>query len=326
VAPLVDQDPALIALCGPTASGKTALALALAEQFAGEIVSCDSVAVYRGMEIGTAKPTLAERARVPHHLIDILTPDQPCTAGEYARFARESIAGISQRHHLPIVAGGTGLYLRALLDGLFPAPAIPASSREPLRAKLRARAEQKSPTHLHRILTRIDPAAAALIHANDTPKIVRAIEVTLAARQPITQQWEQGREPLTGFRVLRLGLNPPRPDLYARINQRACEMFDRGLVEETTQLVETYGFECRPLRSLGYAQAVAVLRNELTRDEAVALAAQGHRNYAKRQLTWFRKDPAIHWLPGFGSDPDIQHQATALVARHFARSNGEASN
>ncbi|HEX9200171.1 MAG TPA: tRNA (adenosine(37)-N6)-dimethylallyltransferase MiaA [Acidobacteriaceae bacterium] len=310
---LLQPDPALIVVCGPTASGKTSLALALAERFAGEIVSCDSVAVYRGMEIGTAKPTFDERARIPHHLIDILTPDQPCTAGEYSRLAREAIRGISERQRLPIVCGGTGLYLRALLDGLFPAP----QRHEPLRKKLRQRAEEKGPAHLHRILTRLDPAAARLIHANDAPKVIRAIEVTLSARRPITQQWEEGREPLTGFRVLRLGLNPPRAALYARINQRAAEMFERGLVEETTRLVERYGFDCRPLTSLGYAQAVAVLRNEMTRDEAVKDAQQGHRNYAKRQLTWFRKDSAIHWIPAFGSDEDIAQQACDLVARHL---------
>jgi len=304
----------LIVVVGPTASGKTALALALAERFAGEIVSCDSVAVYRGMEIGTAKPTLAERARVPHHLIDILTPDQLCTAGDYSRLAREAIAGISERNRLPIVAGGTGLYLRALLHGLFPAP----QRDEPLRAKLRTRSEQKSPTHLHRILNRLDPAAAALIHANDTPKIIRAIEVTLAARQPITRQWQQPRDALAGFRVLRLGLNPPRAELYARIDRRAAAMFEAGMVEETALLVERYGFDCRPLTSLGYAQAIAVLGGEITRDQAVAQAQQGHRNYAKRQLTWFRKDPAIHWLPGFGSDRDIAQQAARLVALHLA--------
>jgi tRNA dimethylallyltransferase len=315
VASLVDRAAPLIVIAGPTASGKTALALALAEEFGGEIVSCDSVAVYRGMEIGTAKPTLDERARVPHHLIDVLQPDEPCTAGDYSRLAREAIAGITQRGRLPIIAGGTGLYLRALLDGLFAAP----QRSEPLREKLRTRATQKGPAHLHRILTRLDPAAAALIHANDSPKVIRAIEVTLAARQPITEQWEQqARDPLTGFRVLKLGLNPPRADLYDRINRRAYEMFDRGLVEETTQLVETYGFDCRPLTSLGYAQAVAVLRNELTREEAVTLAAQGHRNYAKRQLTWFRKDPEIRWLVDFGSDEEIIAQAKALVARHVA--------
>ena len=303
----------LIVLAGPTASGKTAIALALASQFGGEIVSCDSVAVYRGMEIGTAKPTLDERALVPHHLIDIADPDQPCTAGDYSRLAREAIRGISERGHLAIVAGGTGLYLRALLDGLFPAP----QRHQPLRDKLRARAEQKSPAHLHRILTRLDPAAAVRIHANDTPKVIRAIEVTLSARAPITREWERGRDGLTGYRILRLGLNPPRAALYDRINRRAAEMFDRGLVEETTQLVERYGFECRALTSLGYAQAVQVLRGELTRDQSVAATAQGHRNYAKRQLTWFRKDPAILWLAGFGSDDEIQHEAITLVARHL---------
>jgi len=276
-------------------------------------VSCDSVAVYRGMEIGTAKPTLDERALVPHHLIDVFTPDQPCTAGDYSRLAREAIAGITQRGRLPIVAGGTGLYLRALLDGLFPAP----QRHEPLREKLRTRAAQKSPAHLHRILARLDPAAATRIHANDTPKVIRAIEVTLAARAPITEQWEQPRDALTGYRVLRLGLNPPRAELYDKINRRAYEMFATGLVEETTQLVETYGFQCRALTSLGYAQAVAVLRGQFTREDAVAVAAQGHRNYAKRQLTWFRKDPQIHWLPNFGSDEDTRREAIALVARHL---------
>ena len=309
MAALVETAP-LIVLAGPTASGKTALALALAERFSGEIVSCDSVAVYRGLEIGTAKPTLAERALVPHHMIDIASPDQPSTAGDYSRLAREAICGIAQRHRLPIVAGGTGLYLRALLDGLFPAP----QRNQALRARLR----QRGSAHLHRILTRLDPAAAALIHANDTPKIIRAIEVTLAARQPITRQWQQPRDALAGFRVLRLGLNPPRAELYARIDHRAAAMFEAGMVEETALLVERYGFDCRPLTSLGYAQAIAVLGGEITRDQAVAQAQQGHRNYAKRQLTWFRKDPAIHWLPGFGSDRDIAQQAARLVALHLA--------
>lgn len=314
--PHTHTDPPLVVLAGPTASGKTALALALAARFPAEVVSCDSVAVYRGLEIGTAKPTAGERALVPHHLLDILTPDRPCTAGHYARLAREAIAGITQRARLPIVAGGTGLYLRALLDGLSPAP----QRDESLRVRLRTRAEQSS-ARLHRILARLDPAAARTIHANDVPKLIRAIEVTLAARRPITEHWrEHAREPLTGYRVLRLGLNPPRAALYDRINRRASEMFDRGLVEETARLVEEYGYDCRPLASLGYAQAVQVLRGEITRDEACALCAQGHRNYAKRQLTWFRRDAAIQWLPGFGSDPEIQSHALALVENHLAPS------
>ena len=312
MAALVADEAPLIVIAGPTASGKTALALSLAEHFNGEIVSCDSVAVYRGMEIGTAKPTFEERQRVPHHLIDIFTPDEPCTAGDYSRLAREAIRGITERGKLPIVAGGTGLYLRALIDGLFPAP----KRREPLRAKLRARTTQRGPGYIPRILQRLDPKAAELLHANDTPKVIRAIEITMAGRNPMTHQWTQPRDPLTGYRILRLGLNPPRAELYARINRRAAEMFASGLVEETIQLVESYGFDCRPLTSLGYAQAVGVLRGDLTRDEAVAACAQGHRNYAKRQLTWFRKDPHIRWLPTFGSATETQQQAHELVSSH----------
>jgi tRNA dimethylallyltransferase len=228
--------------------------------------------------------------------------------------AREAIRGITERGKLPIVAGGTGLYLRALIDGLFPAP----KRREPLRAKLRVRAVQRGPAYVHRILARLDPKAAEIIHANDVPKLVRAIEVTMAGRDAMTRQWEQPRDPLVGYRILRLGLNPPRADLYARINRRAAEMFDAGLVEETTQLVETYGFECRPLTSLGYAQAIAVIRGEMTRDEAVAVCAQGHRNYAKRQLTWFRKDAEMQWLAAFGSEDAARREASGLLTMFLA--------
>jgi tRNA dimethylallyltransferase len=311
----------LIVLVGPTASGKTSLALSLAQQFNGEIISCDSVAVYREMEIGTAKPTHEERALVPHHMIDIAWPDESCTAGDYSRQAREALAGITERGRLPIIAGGTGLYLRALIDGLFPAPPQKPGQRE----RLRNIASTRGPAYLHRILTRLDKTAAAAIHPNDVPKVVRAIEVSLAAgqspsagrRTPMTAQWQQGRDGLTGYRILRLGLDPDRQLLYERINQRAAAMFDRGLVEETERLITRYGEACRPLTSLGYAEASAVLRNELTREQAVIQAQQGHRNYAKRQLTWFRREPGMHWLPGCGGDADITAQAHHLVARHL---------
>ena len=303
----------LIVLAGPTASGKTSLALRLAEEFNGEIVSCDSVAVYREMEIGTAKPSPQERAMISHHLIDVVYPDQLCTAGDYSRLAREAITGITSRGHLPIVAGGTGLYLRALIDGLFPSPPIQPGQRQ----RLRNLATTRGPVYLHKILTRLDKTAAKAIHSNDIPKVVRAIEVSLAARQPLTQQWQQGRDTLTGYRILRLGLDPPRPRLYERINQRAEEMFNRGLVEETARLVERYGYDCRPLTSLGYAEAVAVLRNQLTREAAIAQAQQGHRNYAKRQGTWFRREPQIQWLKGCGGDEDISLRAQTLVRQHL---------
>ncbi|HXE07916.1 MAG TPA: tRNA (adenosine(37)-N6)-dimethylallyltransferase MiaA, partial [Acidobacteriaceae bacterium] len=224
-----------------------------------------------------------------------------------------AIAGIAGRGKLPILAGGTGLYLRALLDGLSPAP----QRDEALRSQLRFRAE-KNPARLHRILARLDPAAARAIHANDLPKVIRAIEVTVVARRPITEHWRAHvREPLTGYRILRIGLDPPRAALYDRINRRAAEMFDRGLVEETERLVEEYGYDCRPLGSLGYAQAVQELRGEITREQAVALCAQGHRNYAKRQLTWFRSDSALQWLSGFGFDPEVQSKAAALAEQHL---------
>lgn len=315
------HDKPLIVIAGPTASGKTSLALHLAQAFDGEIVSCDSVAVYREMEIGTAKPTLDERALVAHHMIDIAWPDQPCTAGDYSRLAREALSGISERCRLPIVAGGTGLYLRALIEGLFPAPPQKTGQRE----RLRRIAATRGSAYLHRMLARLDPAAAAAIHANDAPKAIRAIEVSLAANQPLsasgripmTVQWQKGRDALSGYRILRLGLNPPRARLYERINQRAADMFNRGLVEETERLIARYGPDCRPLTSLGYAEAAAVLRGELTREQAAAKAQQGHRNYAKRQLTWFRREPEMHWLEGCGGDPDIEAQANRLAQRHL---------
>ena len=316
-------DKPLIVLVGPTASGKTSLALRLAEKFNGEIVSCDSVAVYREMEIGTAKPTREERALIQHHMIDIASPDEACTAGDYSRQAREALTGISARGrtsmnargHLPIVAGGTGLYLRALIDGLFPAPPQKPGQRERLRKLVKTR----GPAYLHRILTRLDPTAAAAIHPNDVPKVIRAIEVSLAPEGPLTQQWQKGRDALTGYRILRIGLNPPRQRLYERINQRAAAMFDRGLIEETERLIARYGADCRPLTSLGYAEAVAVLQNEITREQAVAQAQQGHRNYAKRQLTWFRREPNMHWLEGCGGDQEITDKALHLTARFLQK-------
>jgi tRNA dimethylallyltransferase len=302
----------LLVLAGPTASGKTALALRLAEELGGEIISCDSVAVYRLMEIGTAKPTLAERQRVPHHCIDLYWPDEACTAGDYARHARVALADIRGRKRIPIIAGGTGLYLRALLEGLAPAP----QRDDALRDRLRARGEQRGSAWLHHILQRLDPKAAALIHPNDLPKLIRSIEVTLAARQPQTEQWQAGRDRLRGYSVLQMGLasassKSVREQLYARINDRAAAMFERGLLAETQMLRERYGDDCRALGALGYVQAMAVLRGESTLQAAVASAQQGHRNYAKRQGTWFRRESTMHWLEGFGDDLAVQEEALA---------------
>jgi tRNA dimethylallyltransferase len=305
----VVQDPPLIVVLGPTASGKTALSVALAERFHGEIVNCDSVATYREFEIGTAKPSASERTRAPHHLLDFVDPTGYITAGEYSRLARQTLAEIKSRGNLPIVVGGTGLYLRALLDGLFPGP----QRSEQLRERLRQRLEQNGSGYLHRILRRLDSDAAAKIHANDLPKLIRAIEVCLASKQKMTDMWKQGRDPLTGFQILRLGLSPDRERLYSRINQRAQQMFDSGLIEETGQLLAKYGEAARPLASLGYKQAVQLLRGEIDTQTALQAAQQAHRNYAKRQMTWFRREPEVVWLEGFGDDPAIQQRAAAAL-------------
>jgi tRNA dimethylallyltransferase len=294
---------------GPTGSGKTALSLALAERFLGEIVNCDSVAMFREFEIGTAKPTAAERARVPHHLLDFVEPSGYITAGEYARQARQVLDQIKKRGALPIVVGGTGLYLRALLEGLFAGP----QRSEELRQRLRERAEEKGAGYLHRMLGRLDSAAAAKIHVNDTPKLLRAIEVCLASRSKMSELWKQGRNPLRGLRIVRLGLNPDRSVLYDRINQRAQRMFDGGLVEETSSLLEKYGTAPRPLSALGYKQAVALVRGEIDRKTAVQAAQQAHRNYAKRQMTWFRREPDVIWISGFGDDAGVQSEAIRKI-------------
>jgi tRNA dimethylallyltransferase len=311
VARLVETaQPLLVVILGPTGSGKTALSVALGQRFDGEVVSCDSVAVYKGLEIGSAKPSTTQRALIPHHMLDVVAPDTAYTAGDYARDARSAIAAIAGQHRLPIVTGGTGLYLRALLLGLFPGPQRSIAMRDRLLKK----AETRGPAVLHRILKRLDPASAERIHANDVPKVVRAIEVTLAASRPMSEAWKDGRQALTGYRVLRIGLDPVRSQLYERINARARAMFAEGLIEETRELRAHYG-RSPALESLGYRQAGQYLDGAITREQAILAASQGHRNYAKRQLTWFRREPEVSWLHGFGDDPGLQAEAERLILR-----------
>ncbi|MFZ0275700.1 MAG: tRNA (adenosine(37)-N6)-dimethylallyltransferase MiaA [Candidatus Sulfotelmatobacter sp.] len=310
----MQPEPLLAVVLGPTASGKTALSLALAERFHGEIVNCDSVAMYREFDLGTAKPTATERTRAPHHLLDFIAPTSHITAGEYARQARQVLDEIKVRGHLPILVGGTGLYLRALLEGLFPGP----QRSEELRERLRQLADRRGSNYLHRILRRLDRTAAEKIHANDSPKLIRAIEVCLASREKMTELWQRGRDPLRGFRILRLGLHPDRQALYDRINRRAKQMFDAGLVEETQRLIEKYGEAAGPLSALGYKQALQFLQGELTLEQALQAAQQAHRNYAKRQMTWFRREPEVHWLRGFGDDVQIQREAVTRMETALA--------
>jgi tRNA dimethylallyltransferase len=301
----------LIAVLGPTASGKSDLALALCEHFNGEIVNCDSLQLYRYMDVGTAKTPPAERRGIPHHLMDIIDPDQVFTAGAYIRLARETLRCIAERGRVPVVAGGTGFYFRALIDGLFPGP----GADERIRARLARRPEQ-----LHRLLERIDPKAAARIHPNDIKKIIRAIEVCIIARRRVSEIQSE-RDTLTGFTVFRIGLSPPRQLLSERIDFRCQAMFDHGIIDETHKIVELFGRSAKALEAIGYAEALQVLDGILTPAQAVSLAQTKTRQYAKRQLTWFRKEPATTWLRNFGNQEQTIMDAIGLV-NNFVKISG----
>ena len=298
----------LIVIAGPTGSGKSELAMRVAEELGGEMVSCDSVQVYRHFDIGSAKLPLAERRGIPHHLMDELEPGAVFTAGEYARAARPILHEISARGRIPLVVGGTGFYLRALLEGLAPAPA----GDEALRTRLLAR-EQRRPGSLHRVLTRLEPAAAQRMHANNVQRTVRALELFLlrdtCARIPA--------DPLTGFHIRKIGLGPPRAELYRRLDLRLERMFRHGLIEEVSTLIRRgVPATAKPFESLGYKQALEFIQGVASFDEALAAAKLATRHYAKRQLTWFRREPGMHWIEGFGSDASVQNEAIRFLAPH----------
>jgi tRNA dimethylallyltransferase len=302
-------DHPLIAILGPTGSGKSALAIELAVGFHGEIVNCDSLQLYRGFDVGTAKTPPSARRGIPHHLFDVIDDVKVAfSAGDYARQARETIAEITSRDRVPIIVGGTGFYLRALLEGL---PDLPGRD-EALRSRLSAR-EQRREGSLHRLLRRLDPAAAARIHSNDTQKLIRALEIRMltSAAQPSPAS----ARPLTGYKTLKLGLDPDRTQLFAALDARVQSMFDTGLIEEVQSLLDHGATgEEKPFESLGYKQTLHLLRGELTLDQAIASTQLETRQYAKRQWTWFRRDPEIHWLRGFGTDPEIVARAKSLLS------------
>jgi tRNA dimethylallyltransferase len=309
------RDHPLVAVAGPTGSGKSDLALAIAEEFNGEVVNCDSLQVFRYFDIGTAKLPMEERRGVPHHLIDIVDPDELFTAGEYARLARKTIAEITARGRLPVIAGGTGFYLRALVDGLFEGP----SRDQPLRDRLAAR-EARRPGSLHRLLTRFDREAAGKIHPNDVPKVTRALEVCLVTRRPVSELFRTGRDALRGYRTLKLGLLPDREALYERLDPRCAQMFDAGLVDEVRGILALgYPPECKPFESHGYKQALQLINGELGPRDAVFYAQRNTRNYAKRQITWFRREPGLVWLRGFGDLPEIRTSALDLTRKWTQR-------
>ncbi len=304
----------LIAVLGPTGSGKSQLALALADKLNGEIVNFDSVQVHRGLDIGSAKLPQAERRRVPHHLIDVVSPTEELTAGAYAQRTRRALEEIRQRGSLSILAGGTGFYLRALLEGLSPAP----ERNDGLRSRLTELAARR-PAALHRYLAYRDPASARRIHPNDHQKLIRAVELTRLVGEPLSAIQSQPRKPLRGFAVLKLGLIPDREQLYAHLDRRTAYMFENGLLEETSTLLNT-GIppQSKALQSLGYRQAVSVLRDGMPVEEAIRECQMKTRQYAKRQLTWFRAEPGVLWLEGFGSDPEIQGSALSRAKQFLA--------
>lgn len=302
-------------MLGPTGSGKSDLALCIATALGGEIVSCDSLQVYRGFDLGTAKLGAAERRGIPHHLLDLIDPTQLFTAGDYARVARTCLREIAGRDRIPIVVGGTGFYLRALLEGLFPGPVRSPRIRDRL-----ARREQRKSGSLHRILSRLDPAAAARIHPSDKNKTIRALEVRLLEGRPLSALFKLGREPLTGFQPIKLGLDPPRDLLYRKLDARSERMFESGLIAEARDLLAAgVPVDAKPFESLGYRQALDVVQERLTLEQALACTQAATRRYAKRQLTWFRKEHSVHWLQGFGDDEQVQDQALAVIQQTVER-------
>jgi len=281
-----------IAVVGPTASGKSRIGIALARAFDGEIVGCDAIQVYRQMDIGTAKVPPEEREGIPHHMIDVSDPDREFSAGDYQRRARTVIREISALGRIPIVVGGTGFYLRALIDGLFEGP----ERSEEIRARMRSIIQRKGTNFLHRILERIDPESAGRIAPNDADRIIRACEIHFVSGKNMSWWQSRPRDALTGYRWLKIGIDMPRELLYQKINLRVQRMFENGLLDETRRLLEIYPATCPAFKAIGYRQAAECLAGHITPAQAVENTQMESRRYAKRQLTWFRADKEIVWL------------------------------
>jgi tRNA dimethylallyltransferase len=306
----------LVAIIGPTASGKSSLGVAVAKHFGGEVLCCDSTQLYRRFDIGTGKITTAEQQGIPHHLMDLLEPGEVFTAGAYRTKALEVLQDLASRKKLPVLTVGTGLYLRALLEGLADAP----TRSDEVRARLRARAEEHGPGYLHEVLARLDPEAAGRIAARDTPKLIRAIEVCVLAGKPISDLHRAGRPRLEGYRPIKIGLSPPRPALYDRIESRIDAMLKSGWMEEVKRLVESgISVQSKPFQFIGYSQLRTHVAGVITLEEAVKAIRQATRRYAKRQLTWFRKESNVHWLEGFGDEEKVRDAVLTYVQQEIKK-------
>lgn len=304
------QDYPLVVIVGPTASGKSALAVRLALAFGGEVINFDSVQIYRGFNIGSGKLGIAERCGVRHHLLDAVEPESRFTAGDYRREALKVLDDLRSRRKLPVMTGGTGLYLRALLIGLFEGP----TRSDELRGRLSRVVERRGREFLHRILARKDRETAARIHPRDTQKTIRALEVCLVEGRRFSDLLREGREGVQGFRPLKIGLAPPRAELVRRINARVEQMFDGGITEEVRAALKHDGTAQVPLEALGYRQARTYVEGNMTREEAIRETQTQTRQYAKRQMTWFRREAGVQWFGGFGDDPAVEQQVFSWFA------------
>jgi tRNA dimethylallyltransferase len=309
--------PPLVAILGPTASGKSALGVALSERWRGEVVSCDSTAVYRGFDIGTDKVPDAERDAIPHHLIDLVDPHETYSAARYAADAAAGIRDISSRGRLPVLVGGTGLYYRALIRGLFPGPARDAA----LRARLSAIARRRGPERLHRLLARIDPPSGERIQPRDEKRLVRALEVYFLTGRSLTAHFDETRSPLADYEVIAFALVVPSEETARRVARRVDQQFARGIVDEVRGLLARgVPEDAHPFTGLVYRQVIEMLHG--VRDEAATreLIVRENRRYARRQLIWFRKEPNLRWIHGAGEHPDtLQVIERTLAERGLCR-------
>jgi tRNA dimethylallyltransferase len=302
--------PRLVAILGPTATGKSALGVALAERHSGEIVACDSTAVCRGFDIGTDKVQASEQRGIPHHMVDVAHPTEEYSAARYAREAEQVIRGITARGKLPILVGGTGFYYRALTRGLFPGPGRDSRTRE----RLVGIAEQRGPERLHRWLQRVDPESGLRIQPRDLKRIVRALEVYHLTGRPLTQHFANTRAPLSDYRITAIALTLPRERIAERVARRVDAQFERGVITEVKRLIASGVPEtAHPFTGLVYRQVLEHLHGLRDEAETRELIVQENRRYARRQLIWFRKEPNLQWLCGAGEDPVTLQTAEQLL-------------